>query len=120
LSTEEEALRLDVFWEVFKNTSIERFEAGVKEVMDVCKWFPSPAEFRELIVPQMPQVSDRKVELMIEDKNRISPERAKEILKELYEKWETEDKTIEAKRIKDFEDQRKLLLKQAGLIKGKT
>jgi hypothetical protein len=121
LSAEEEALRLDVFWEAFVNTSLENFERGVKEAQSNLEWFPTPVKLRELIViSQMPQVNDREVELMIEDKNRISPERAKAILKELYEKWETEDKTIEAKRIEDFEDQRKLLLKQAELIKGKA
>lgn len=121
LTPEEEVLKIDVFWEEFKRTPIERFEQGYNDVMLTCKWFPSPAEFKEIMntsykPPTKSEFPLLEYEPLERDYKEFPQDRAKEVLKELYDRWEKEDKKVNEDIVKKREKRKKELLKQAKLI----
>ncbi len=115
LTPNEEALRIDVFWEEFKGSKIERVEDAMQAALADCKWFPTPAEMRELMNETFVRRPEAK---QIEDKGRqpLTRERARELLNEVYARLNKEDAEAEKKRVKKFEQSRAGLLKQRELV----
>ena len=121
LTPEEEVLKIDVFWEEFSYLDIERFEQGYNEVMTTCKWFPSPAEFKEIMSTtyNQPGSSDLprfEYQPLDRDYKVLPTDTAKELLRQLWDRWDREDIRVEKDIIKKREKRKEELHKQAKSI----
>jgi hypothetical protein len=138
LTIEEEALRIDVFWETLKQHSIESVSSAFTEAFRKLKWFPSPADIKELItVIEYPKIND----LQQLEYKPPSKERAKEILDEVNQKireicpdWDKDhgpfvqdiktvlkklknvNPTLTGKQAEEFEKKRSILKKQSKMV----
>ena len=119
LTAEEEALRMDVFWEALKIYNLESVVKSFKEALETLKWFPRPTEIIEFI-----QINARISTYQEEERPQIEmlqpteegKKKAKEWLNWLYDSWDEQDRIKEEKRAKEFETNRANLKKQARLI----
>jgi cation diffusion facilitator CzcD-associated flavoprotein CzcO len=114
LTPEEWALKLDVFWNEFKASAIDRFEDAVMGALSECLWFPSPAELRTLLNETF---ITRPLQFQIEEKMpRLSTEKAKVMLKKIYETIERAGEKERTERKQRFEKRRAALKEQAQII----
>ena len=118
LTIEEEALRIDVFWEALAGYSFESVGKAFQRSYEELKWFPRPADIIELILDDNEKTYQSKNRLIewarpTEESKRI----AKEMIRQSQDKWARED--LEAKRIRaeNFEKSREKLKRQARLLR---
>ena len=126
LNDKDESLRADVYWEEFKNTSIEKFESAVNEAIGALSFFPKPAELWEFI-KQQDRYEYLQDQASMADLHKIDwqeptkkgREIAIKLMNELKNRWKIEDEQKEKERTEQFEKRRKELKKQAKLLKEK-
>ncbi len=119
LSDKDEVLRGEVYWEEFKNSSIESFEKGINEAISSCNFFPKPIELREFIdefnrikyLESIPHEEFRQIEYVkteeeIQKEREISKMCLEELYKKLFKKEELSP-TLKGKRAEEFERNRK-------------
>lgn len=119
LNEKDEALRAEVYWQEFKNVSMDYFEQSVNEAVGSCTFFPKPAELHEFMNVYINQrsleTSTREaIEWMkpTEEGKQI----AKEIIGDLYKTWDEQDRKEAEERAIRFERNRAILKKQAKLL----
>jgi hypothetical protein len=90
-------------------------EKALQKALSSLKWFPTPSEVRELLVEEIRSGYNP---LQIEDNFALTRERAHELLRTVFDKYEQAEVDKEKKRAIEFEKKRKELKKQARLIEG--
>jgi hypothetical protein len=116
LSPEEEAIRIDVFWEELQQYSIEELEESFQWARRHLDFFPKPIDIIGYIQREGNIQKREEIEWM--EPTKKGREAALKIFKELRERWDKEDKEVKKKRDDLFEDRRKELKKQAKLLGG--
>lgn len=117
LSDEEEAIRVDAFWEELQGYSIELVEEVFRWARGSLVFFPKPVELTDHLAQEarLRYQSKREELESIEWMEPTEQGRALavKIMSDLKEKWKKEDLEIEAKRGVAFEKNREKLRKQA-------
>ena len=125
LNPEEQALRNDVFWEEMEQYSIDDVEESFKWARGEFEFFPTPSSLIEHIKENKNQeyLSYKTIEqqnlIPWKEPTREGKDYATQLMKELREKWNQEDKKAEEERKQRFENRRVELQKQARLLKNK-
>lgn len=122
LTAEEEAIRIQVFWEELEKYCIEAVEEAFKWARGKLSFFPKPVEIIDHIHEQahkkyLKKEEQEKIEWMppTEEGKRL----AKKLSDELFARWEKEEAEAERIRQENFEKRRTILKKQADfLLKG--
>jgi len=120
LTIEEEALRMDVFWEALKDYDIEFIVEAFRETLETLKWFPRPSDIIEAI-DQTLEIRHRKNAGAIEWKEfeqcrqptDEEIQTTRNLLSRLFAKWNSEDTDAKRDRTERFEKRRTELKRQA-------
>jgi hypothetical protein len=114
LTPEEEALRIDVFWEALRIYSISSIVRAFERAYKSFKWFPSPGDIIELIELN-PTIEERdKIDWMGPDEQ--GKQLARKFFKDLYDMLDEKTRSKEKERAEKFEHKRKELRGQARMI----
>jgi hypothetical protein len=118
LSPEEEAIRIDVFWEELQSYPIDQVEEGFLWARGSLTFFPKPVE----IIDHIGKEAQRRFELhgpkQIEwmAPTEEGKAAAMKAITQMRERWDKEDQEAKKKRDRLFEQRRKELKKQAKLL----
>lgn len=118
LNQQDEALRAEVYWEEFSDTSISNFENAVNKAIGEFSFFPKPHQLRELMNFQSEQryltneTIDFHHQLPWFEKTPVGREEAKKFLTEIFEKLETKPQ-LEGDMATEFERKRKIAKEKA-------
>lgn len=124
LTPEEEALRIDVFWEALKGYRFEAVVSAFEEAYKALKWFPTPNHIIEFIhesdgrrfYERETVEANRQVEWMKPTED--GKQRAWELIQDLKERMKGDEAELNEKRKAKFETSRERLKKQARLVGG--
>lgn len=126
LNDKDEALRAEVYWEEFLETSIEHFEKAVNKAMAECTFFPKPVELYEFITfeANIKYLQSQKVEpdhqLEWMEPTQEGKTLAKQYLANIFDVIEKDIMKPKLKRkdAKEFEDKRKIAKEKAKRLLG--
>ena len=120
LTTKEEVIRMDVFWEALLPYSIEHVEFAFRRAEKELTFFPKPAEIISFILENQKQgylegkvKENTLIEWMLPTEE--GREKAIKLIDDLKAKWGKEDEERETKGKIEFEKKREKLKKQAKL-----
>lgn len=126
LSDKDEALRAEVYWEEFSNTSIHNFEKAITSAVGKCTYFPKPTELYEFIrfeantryLEGQKVEPDHQLEWMMPTQEGKAL--AKEYLSKIFDVVENDimKPKLEGKRAKEFEEKRRIAKEKAKIILG--
>jgi hypothetical protein len=121
LNEKDEALRAEVYWEEFLNTSIENFEKAIIRALGECTYFPKPTELREFIrfEANTRYLESQNIEPNYQLEWMMPTEEgkalAKQYLGKIFEKIEADiiKPQLEGDAAKKFEEKRKIAKQKA-------
>ncbi len=114
LTHEEEALRVQEFWETLKQFSIEQVERAVNQAIRELRFFPSPRELIDLCCEEVEIIYTEKQNVpLIEQRTMTAPE-AKAALQKIFDRVEYGSKMTEQEIQSDKQkvSERKAFLKK--------
>lgn len=120
LSLEEEAIRVDVFWEELESYSIEQVEEAFQWARGSLGFFPKPIEITKHINEEAYlkyQTNHKPEQIEWMEPTEKGKELALKMFSELKDKWNKEDREVKKKRDQLFEQRKKKLKKQAKFLK---
>jgi hypothetical protein len=115
LSPEEEAIRVDVFWKELQVYQVDKVEKAFEIASKRLKFFPTLSDILDFLSEEDEFKEDQ--ELLEWKPSEEGKEKARELLRNLKERWKREDEEREKKRAVEFEKSRKKLQAQAKLIR---
>lgn len=119
LSREEEAIRIDVFWEELHGYPIEQVEEAFRWARGSLAFFPKPVELTDHIAEEAKlkylRSQPKKIEWM--EPSEEGELLAHKTVSELFGRWKKEDEQRERDRAERFEKNRENLKKQTRLLK---
>ncbi len=111
LTEDEEALRMEVFWKALEAYEISQVERAIDKATQKLEFFPSPSQIIDFIRsdsqwPEFKQMEYKEVP--------VSSERAREMLREIWQRMDAQEKAENDRLGKEFEEKRKLTKQRAA------
>lgn len=119
MTREEEALRIDVFWEALKRYSLELVREAFEDAYRNLKWFPRPAEIIEIIEVLKPRERQEPTKEQIEWQEPTEEGRAiaKKMLQDVMNRIDEKIAEEERQRAERWIKNREALKKQVKMIR---
>lgn len=118
LTLEEEALRIDVFWEALKQFSMAGVAEAFQRALAELKWFPAPADIVSLIEERTAKPPLLEWAAPTEEGRQRARQLLREIVTRMEKEIEDEDRKREERRGAEYQKAHAALKKQAKLFRG--